>query len=46
LFNVSVEANNKEVILRGIIPKGKMADAVRITQETAKRRVRNELAEQ
>jgi hypothetical protein len=46
LFNVSVEANNKEVILRGIIPKGKMADAVRIRQETAKRRVRNELAEQ
>lgn len=46
LFSVSVEATNKEITLRGTVPKGKLADAVRITQETGKRRVRNELTEQ
>jgi hypothetical protein len=46
LFNVSVEATDKTVTLRGTVPKGKMAEAVRITQETAKRRVRNEITEQ
>ena len=46
LFNVLVEATNKTVTLRGTVPKGKMAEAMRITQETAKRRVRNEITEQ
>lgn len=46
LVNVSVEATNAEVALRGIVPKGKMADAVRIAHETGKRKVRNELIEQ
>ncbi|MBA3633810.1 MAG: BON domain-containing protein [Acidobacteria bacterium] len=46
LFNVSVEATNKVVILRGTVPKGKMADAVMHATETGKRKVRNELTEQ
>ncbi len=46
LFNVSVEATDKTVTLRGTVPKGKLAEAMRITQETAKRRVRNEITEQ
>ncbi|MBA2620856.1 MAG: BON domain-containing protein [Acidobacteria bacterium] len=46
LFNVSVEATNKEVTLRGNIPKGKMAEAVRTAQEIAKRKVVNHLTEQ
>ncbi len=46
LFNVSVEVTNKEVILRGTVPKGKMAEAVMHATETGKRKVRNELTEQ
>ncbi len=46
LFNVSVEATNKEVTLRGNVPKGKMAEAVRTAQEIGKRKVVNELTEQ
>ncbi len=46
LLNVSVEATNKEIVLRGTVPKGKMAEAVMHAQETAKRKVRNELTEQ
>lgn len=46
LFNVSVEATNQTVTLRGIVPKRKMADAVRMAQEIGKRKVANELTEQ
>lgn len=46
LNDVLIEATTTEIILRGIVPKGKMADAVRITQETAKRKVNNQLTEQ
>lgn len=45
LTNVTVEATNKAVTLRGSVPKGRMADAVRTAQEIAKRPVKNELAE-
>jgi len=44
--DVSVDATNDQVTLRGTVPKGKMAEVVRIVQETAKRKVRNELTEQ
>ncbi|MBA3335448.1 MAG: hypothetical protein H0T08_07550 [Acidobacteria bacterium] len=46
LFNVLVEATNKEVILRGTVPKGKIAEAIIHASETGKRKVRNELVEQ
>jgi hypothetical protein len=46
LSNVSVEATTKEVTLRGNIPKGKMAEAVRIATEIGKRRINNQLTEQ
>jgi hypothetical protein len=46
LSNVSVEATTTEVTLRGTVPKGKLALAMHITQENAKRKVRNELYEQ
>jgi len=46
LFNVSVEATHKMITLRGTVPKGKMAEAMKIAQETAKRPVKNELTEQ
>lgn len=46
LDGVSVEATTTEVTLRGTVPKGKMADAVRIAQETAKRKIQNQLTEQ
>jgi hypothetical protein len=45
LSNVFVEATATEVTLRGTVPKGKMAAAVRITFENAKRKVINELQE-
>jgi len=45
LNDVSVEATTTEVTLRGTVPKGKLADAVRITQELAKRKVVNLLTE-
>lgn len=46
LDNVSVEATTKEIILRGTVPKGKMAEAVRTAQETGRRKINNQLAEQ
>ncbi|MDQ6785201.1 MAG: BON domain-containing protein [Acidobacteriota bacterium] len=46
LFNISVEATNTTVTLRGTVPKGKMAEAVRIAQETGKKKVMNQLTEQ
>ena len=46
LGNVSVEATTKEITLRGTIPKGKMAEAVRTAMEIGKRRVNNQLTEQ
>lgn len=46
LTNVTVEATNKTVTLRGNVPKGKMAETIMIMNETAKRKVRNELTEQ
>ena len=46
LDNVSVEATTKEVTLSGTVPKGKLADAVRIAQEIAKRKIKNHLTEQ
>ncbi|CAA9397808.1 MAG: hypothetical protein AVDCRST_MAG74-1490 [uncultured Pyrinomonadaceae bacterium] len=46
LNNVSVEATTKTITLRGNIPKGKMADAVRIAMEIGKRKVKNQLTEQ
>jgi hypothetical protein len=45
LNDVSVEATTTEVTLRGTVPKGKLADAVRITHEMAKRKVSNQLTE-
>ncbi len=44
--DISVEATMTEVILRGTVPKGKLAEAVRITYETAKRKIKNQLTEQ
>ena len=43
---VTVEATNKYVILRGTVPKGKMAEAVMLAQENGKRPIKNELTEQ
>ena len=45
LFGVTVEATNKTITLRGTIPKGKMAYAVRVATETGRRPVKNELTE-
>lgn len=45
-FSISVEATNKEVILRGTVPKGKIGEAVRIAQETSKRKIANHITEQ
>jgi hypothetical protein len=44
--DISAEATTTEVTLRGTVPKGKLADAVRIAQETAKRKIKNQLTEQ
>lgn len=46
LSDVSVEATNKTFTLRGTVPKGRLADAVRITIEIGKRLVINQLTEQ
>ncbi len=43
--NVMVTATTTEVTLRGTVPKGKLGEAVRIANETGKRRVSNELSE-
>jgi hypothetical protein len=45
-FNVSVEATDSTVTLRGTVPKGKLAEAVRTAQEIGKKKVINELTEQ
>jgi len=44
--DISAEATTIEVVLRGTVPKGKLAEAVRIAHETAKRKVKNQLTEQ
>jgi hypothetical protein len=44
--DISAEATTTEVTLRGTVPKGKMVEAVRITHETAKRKIKNQLTEQ
>ncbi len=46
LFSVSVEATNQTVTLRGSVPKGKLAEAVRTAMEIGKRKVVNQLTEQ
>ncbi|MGI9054995.1 MAG: hypothetical protein ACR2F2_04245 [Pyrinomonadaceae bacterium] len=46
LINVTVEATTTEIILRGSVPKGKMAEAVMHAQEVGKRKVVNQLIEQ
>ncbi len=45
-YNVTVEATTTEVTIRGTVPKGKMADAIMIAQETAKRKINNQLTEE
>ncbi len=42
---VTVEATTTEVIIRGTIPKGKMAEVNQVAQETAKRKVTNQVTE-
>ncbi|MDQ3711842.1 MAG: BON domain-containing protein [Acidobacteriota bacterium] len=46
LNNILVDATTTEVVLRGTVPKGKMAEAVQTAQEVAKRKVKNQLTEQ
>jgi hypothetical protein len=46
LDNISVEATTKAITLRGTIPKGRMAEAVRIAVEVGKRKIINQLMEQ
>lgn len=43
--DVTVDATATEVTLRGTVAKGKLADAVRIANETGKRKVNNQLTE-
>ena len=43
--DVTVEATAGEVTLRGTVAKGKLGEAVRIANETGKRKVNNELTE-
>ncbi|MEZ5429117.1 MAG: BON domain-containing protein [Pyrinomonadaceae bacterium] len=45
MTEITVEATAAEVILRGTVPKDKMAEAVKTAQETAKRKVNNQLTE-
>ena len=45
LSGVTVSATTTEVTLRGTVPKGKLGEAVRIANETGKRKVNNELTE-
>lgn len=42
---IIAEVGTTEVTLRGTVPKGKLAEAVRIAHETAKRKVKNQLTE-
>jgi len=44
--NVSVDATNTQVTLRGTVPKGKLAEVVRTAQEVGKRKINNEVREQ
>ncbi len=43
---VSAEATTTQVTLRGTVPKGKFAEAVRTAQEIAKRKIKTLLTEQ
>ncbi len=43
--DVTVTATTTEVTLRGTVPKGKLGEAVRVANETGKRKVNNELTE-
>ncbi|MCU1288687.1 MAG: hypothetical protein JWN60_916 [Acidobacteria bacterium] len=43
--DITVEATTTQVILRGTVPKGKMAEAVQAAQEAGKKPVKNELTE-
>ena len=45
LNDVTVSATTVEVTLRGTVPKGKLGEAVRVANETGKRKVNNELTE-
>lgn len=45
-YNLTVEATTTEITLRGTIPKGKMAEMMQIAQETAKRKVNNQVIEE
>lgn len=45
LNDVTVEATTTEVTIRGTVPKGKLAEAVRTVTETAKRKVNNQVSE-
>jgi hypothetical protein len=44
-YNVFVKVTTTEVTLRGTVPKGKLGEAVQTAQETAKRKVNNQLTE-
>lgn len=43
--DVQIEVTDEMIILRGTVPKGKMADAVRFAQEIGNRKVKNQLTE-
>ena len=45
-YNVTVEATTTEITIRGTIPKGKMAEVMQTAQETAKRKVNNQVTEE
>ena len=44
-FDIVAEVTTTEVTLRGTVPKGKMAAAIQAAQESAKRKIKNELTE-
>lgn len=43
---VTVDATTTEVTVRGTVPKGKLGEAVQTVNETAKRKVNNQLTEE
>ncbi len=45
-YNVTVEATTTEVTVRGTVPKDKMAEMMQTVQETAKRRVNNQVTQE
>lgn len=45
-YNITVEATTTEVTVRGTVPKGKMAEMMQTAQETAKRKVNNQVLEE